>query len=749
MSTPRVNLILQQLETLPTLPAVAVRVLDAVSGDDAGTRDVCRLIESDPALTSRILQLVNRADVGGGEVSSLERAVVLLGFDAVRAAVLAVSVMGVFGPSEPGAKFDRDAFWKHCIAVGCCCELLATHLKQRGERIDPTEAFVAGLLHDIGKLALDTAVPKSYVRVVETADLLRGNVADVERSVIGIDHNVVGKRLAERWQLPAALREAIWLHGQTPAALPPSVRHGKLINLVTLADLLVREQHLGYSGNYTFPVPKQCLLDALRLSQIGPDAIVEKLIVAVEGRAKILGLGSAEARELYRDALQQANRELSRVSDQLAARNRKLSVRSKYFEALAAFQSELRPDAPPADVLAAIGQTAAAVLETPAVAVFSLPPAAAAADVAVMDRAGTILQTLTVELTAHDDTPQRPTPSPSLQQAGPELEWLVQSCSPMLSGASRFWLCLVADHACVGGVLFGGPADEPQRLAAQQQELAAVACGWSLALRTCQIRDEARLLSEQLAEANRQLQTASIQVERGRMLTTVAEMAAGAAHEMNNPLAVISGRSQLLAASLPGEKDRAAAKLIYEKSQTLSDMITEMMHFAKPQPPHPRPTPLPQIIEAAVAQAKAGVQIADRQIDVRLADMPAAQVDGGQVTGAIGEIVQNALAATKETGRVSITASFDSLGRRLVINVTDDGCGMDEHTLAHACDPFFSAQRAGRRPGMGLAKALRWIESAGGSLRLESKPGRGTRATVVLPAAEEQATSPPAQRAAT
>ncbi|HEX8340953.1 MAG TPA: HDOD domain-containing protein [Tepidisphaeraceae bacterium] len=749
MSTPRVNLILQQLETLPTLPAVAVRVLEAVSGDDARVGDVCRLIESDPALAARILQLVNRADVGGGEVASLERAVALLGFDSVRCAVLAVSVMGIFGPGEPAAKFDRDAFWKHSIAVGCCCEMLATRLKGRGEKIDPAEAFVAGLLHDIGKLALDTAVPKSYLRVVETADMLRGNIADVERSVIGIDHNVVGKRLAERWQLPPALREAIWLHGQLPAALPPSVRHGKLVNLVTLADLLVREQHLGYSGNYTFPVSRQCLLDALRLSQIQPDAIVEKLIVAVEGRAKLLGLGSAEAQELYRQALQQANRELSRVSDQLAARNRKLSVRSKYFEALAAFQNELRPDAPPADVLAAIGQTAAAVLETPAVAVFSLPPGAMAADVAVLDRSGTILQTLSVDRAGGDDAPPRPRASSAVQPTGPELEWLVQSCSPMLAGAARFWLCLVADHACVGGVLFGGPADEPQRLAQQQQELAAVACGWSLALRTCQIRDESRLLSEQLAEANRQLQTASAAVERGRMLTTVAEMAAGAAHEMNNPLAVISGRSQLLAASLPEPKDRAAAKLIYEKSQTLSDMITEMMHFAKPQPPQPRATGLLEIVDRAVALAKSRCEIADRHIDLRVGDTPAAMVDGAQMTGAIAEIVQNALAATKETGRVTITASFDSLGRRLVVSITDDGCGMDEHTLAHACDPFFSAQRAGRRPGMGLAKALRWIESAGGSLRLESKPNRGTRAIVVLPAAEEEATPTAVQRAAT
>src|SRR5271166_1938799 len=106
--------------------------------------------------------------------------------------------------------------------------MVQKHGKEAG--VNPSEAFVCGLLHDIGKVALDAILPKSFSRVVEASDLLRGNIADLERTVIGLDHMVVGKRLAERWNLPGVIRECIWLHGQLPQALPGKVEQPRMIN---------------------------------------------------------------------------------------------------------------------------------------------------------------------------------------------------------------------------------------------------------------------------------------------------------------------------------------------------------------------------------------------------------------------------------------------------------------------------------------------------------------------------------------
>jgi signal transduction histidine kinase len=337
-------------------------------------------------------------------------------------------------------------------------------------------------------------------------------------------------------------------------------------------------------------------------------------------------------------------------------------------------------------------------------------------------------------------------------QAGGELEWLMANVSPRLADDQRFWIGLEADGVCIGGVVWGAKAGESQRLAPQVQELCALAIGWGLALRTAQIREESRTLAEQLAEANRRLQTAQEEIQRSKTIITVGEMAAGAAHEMNNPLAVISGRSQLLASQLSDPKQKHAATLIAEQSHRLSEIITELMDFAKPTPPKPAEVDVAELVERAMHDAKSLTDPADRSIEVTIADVPPVIVDPSQVTAALTEVISNAIQATDETkGHVTLHAQYDAHGGRVVISVNDNGRGMDEPTLKRAFDPFFSSKPAGRRRGMGLAKALRWIEASGGSIKLESRVDKGTRSVILLPAAAvniEMGTPPEFRQAA-
>ena len=132
---------------------------------------------------------MHRADLGvRGEVNTVERAVVLLGFEAVRSAVLAISVFQTFQRRTARPKRHISAARNSGsipspsrAARNCSRQQMVDDLGQ-GRRIDPSEAFVCGLLHDMGKVALDAVLPKSFSRVVEAADLLRGNIADVERT---------------------------------------------------------------------------------------------------------------------------------------------------------------------------------------------------------------------------------------------------------------------------------------------------------------------------------------------------------------------------------------------------------------------------------------------------------------------------------------------------------------------------------------------------------------------------------------
>lgn len=742
-SQKRIELILQQLEQLPTLPTVAVKVLEITGNDPSTVRDIVQLISSDPSLTARILQLCHRADAGvRGEVLSVERAVILLGFDAIRSAVLAVSVFQTL-ESTPGKKdghFIREDFWKHSLAVACCAELLADALNKSANKIvlDTSEAFVCGLLHDIGKVALDATLPKSFDRVVEAADLLRANIADLERQVIGIDHMVIGKRLAERWQFPTTIRDCVWLHGQLPQSLPANVKSPQLVNLITLADVLVREQLVGYSGNYAFSLPKQPLALAVGLTDQHLSRATRDLVGRIEERAKALGLGQTDSTELYQQSLSRANVELGRLSGQLIAKNRKLNIRAKFFDALSQFQGELRPDAPPQTVLKAIGQTAISALDVRCCCAFSLQPGQTFAEAMLFDHAGEAFESTLVDCATPPFNPAGGN-GPVLP-AGPDMDWLVSVISPRLSGDQRFWICLEVDGQCIGGIVWGAAAGDAQRLSPQVQELTTIANGWGLALRTAQIREESRALSEQLAEANRQLQNAQTEIMRSRMLSSVGEMAAGAAHEMNNPLMIISGRAQLLAQQLTDAKMQHSAKLVFEQSHRLSEIITELMAFARPVPPKPIKADVAEVLERGLHEAKMKSDPADRTIELTMSEVPQVLIDVPQVTDAFREVIENAIQATDPSkGHITIHAAYDSFSGRVAVTVADDGCGMDEKTLRQAFDPFFSAKPAGRRRGMGLAKAMRWVESSGGSIRLESRPDQGTRALILLPAALDRA----------
>ena len=159
------------------------------------------------------------------------------------------------------------------------------------------------------------------------------------------------------------------------------------------------------------------------------------------------------------------------------------------------------------------------------------------------------------------------------------------------------------------------------------------------------------------------------------------------------------------------------------------------MTFARPQAPIIEPVDIAEVIDLAVREAKMRSDPADRRIEVTMADVPRIAVDRNQTSAALAEVIENAIHATADkTGQIQIHAGYDPYSSRVAVSVTDNGCGMDESTVKRAFDPFFSAKPAGRRRGLGLSKALRWIEASGGSIRLESRVGRGTCSVILLPA---------------
>ena len=743
----KVELILQQLNHLPTLPSVATRLLQITVQSNTQADEVVQLIESDPSLASKIISLTTQAskNVNRQVVSSVSRAVGLLGFETVRSAVLSIKVFETLGESnaDETTGFNRTEFWKHCLAVACAAKKIIPHLDKK---INPEEAFLCGLLHDLGKVALDSCLPKSIARVVQIAESSLANISEIEQKVLGIDHATAGKRLAQKWGLPQAVIESIWLHHQHLSALPDSIGYRSVVQAVHLADLLAREQRVGFSGNPVFNESSATLAQEWGCPKKVIDDIVRELRQEVADRAIILGLDDLEPEEMFQEALSGANSELGKLNDHLQIQNQKLQIRSKYFDLLCGLGNRLEPQQSVVDVAAIIAQLWQEHVGSPHCGVYAVSEKGKVFEGAVkFDGEEDPL----VFLVEQDHWPceQEQQAIANQNQVGSSIDinpvgdthsWFFEQVTPLFDMELTWSMPLNIGGRLVGGILWQQD-QEPVRFADELKELKAFSACVAMALSQAQALSEQNSLCEELVNINRLLTDTREELLKKKSLATVGEMASGAAHEINNPLAIIVGRSQLLASSEEDDKRKKTLEAIADQGQVITDIIKELMLFAKPDPPQPLSVNLKKLVgqalEAVASLARENkVTFDNNQWDENLTDI---FVDQEQIVPALVELLTNAINAYDAAGGcVQIRGRLDDLANEMSLEIIDQGCGMDSVTLEKAFTPFFSSKPAGRNRGLGLSRCLRAIESNGGGLQLVSEPGRGTMVRIGLPVSQ-------------
>ncbi len=242
----RIKKITQSIIGLPTLPTVITQMIGLIDNPKTSAKDVASLISTDQALTAKILKLANSAFYGfPREISTVNHAVVVLGFETVKSLGLSVSVLERFAGGRGETDFDRQKFWEHSIGCGVAARMLADKLRYRVQG----EAFAAGILHDIGKLILSQYFTDEFAEIlalVREEDLYIGKA---EEQVLELTHAEVGHWLAEKWNLPDQLVSAIAFH-HTPGRL---ARGTELPSLIHLADFLCRREKIGDGGGFRLP----------------------------------------------------------------------------------------------------------------------------------------------------------------------------------------------------------------------------------------------------------------------------------------------------------------------------------------------------------------------------------------------------------------------------------------------------------------------------------------------------------------
>lgn len=723
----QLDVIVRRCGSLPTRPDVAAAILELTGpgapGDEGERlRLVARLVAADPALAAKVLSMA--ADSSPSPAGTVAQAVRHLPADAVRSAAL--SAAAAASSPRPRCGWDHPAFCTHCLAVASAAGLLA---EGAAADLDREQAFTCGLLHDLGKLLLADALPRSYARALAGARSHHASLAAFEGKVLGVDHLAAGRRLARLWRLPRAVENVIWLHHQPAGAIPPSAGDRTLVLVVALADALARRGALGFSGNCSAPPPTEGLARALGIGGDLLDEVAGRLPEAVERHGRLLGLSRVGRKATCLALSAAASEELGRLHESLRRRADALSARARAFDRLARFAASLPPDATVGDVLARIAEAL-------------LAPAGAAGRCAVAygldDRGGSILavrrgpkrppEWRSFALRAPGGEGPAPRP-PAAAEALPDLLAEADGWRAWAGEAAGAHLPLTCGGRWLGGVLL--PADA----AAETPDALAGALGMALGL--VRQRRRAVELSEELARASRELADAQEAMADARTLEAIGDLAAGAAHELNTPLAVVSGRAQLMRDRADSDEDRKTWQTIVEQAQRISDTITELMQVARPPQPHRSAVAAGELLARAAETFSSSdhPQAKSAQVDIQTEDgCPNVWADPAQMQAVLVELMTNAATAAPAGPHIHLAAEPDGIDPGVLLTVRDDGPGMDERTAARACTPFFSAQPAGRRRGLGLPRARRLVESNGGKIWIDSRLGRGTTVRILLPA---------------
>jgi len=201
--------VLKRIQTLPPLPTSAIRVIALTKNPTTSARELVNVIAQDPALTAGMLRQANSAYYGyARRISSLQEAIVLLGFQATQGLAMASAVAPLLKIQLVGYEIEQDGLWKHSMVTAMAAKTLCKRLNLPYGDI----AFTAGLLHDIGKLVIAIYVQEVGAYLIEKVAVAKLSYVELEEKIIGYNHATVGGFLAKGWNLPEDLVAAISYH---------------------------------------------------------------------------------------------------------------------------------------------------------------------------------------------------------------------------------------------------------------------------------------------------------------------------------------------------------------------------------------------------------------------------------------------------------------------------------------------------------------------------------------------------------
>ena len=233
------------IDKMPAFPATVNKVIEICNNEDSSPADLNKIFSLDPVLTGKLLKLVNSTYFGlPQKIISLARAIIMLGMNTVKHLVLSTAIISSLGNRKNFKALDMDAFWRHSIGVGIISKLIAR--KRHVNRKKLEEYFIAGLLHDIGKIPLNSKLSDKYQLAFEITEREHLPLNIVEEAFLEIDHTQSGRLIAEKWNLGPEITDTVTYHHS------PENYQGKqqdILYTVNLANYFANISKIGFSGD--------------------------------------------------------------------------------------------------------------------------------------------------------------------------------------------------------------------------------------------------------------------------------------------------------------------------------------------------------------------------------------------------------------------------------------------------------------------------------------------------------------------
>jgi putative nucleotidyltransferase with HDIG domain len=229
---------------LPSLSSINSALRELLGADQRYTSQVAEIIRRDPSLTARLLRLVNSVYYGlSTPINNIEEAVFYLGVRQIRQLVMVTPIIEDFQKLAGKTPFAWRDFWQHCIGTAILTREVISVLRSPADEVD----YVAGLIHDVGKIAMAAACPEHFAAIYARPDLAAAPLRERERRILGFDHTELGAMYLESHNLPDALVDVARFHHEPTRA----AHHASLVASVQIADLMVRHSGIGHSGDET------------------------------------------------------------------------------------------------------------------------------------------------------------------------------------------------------------------------------------------------------------------------------------------------------------------------------------------------------------------------------------------------------------------------------------------------------------------------------------------------------------------